>query len=73
MPDHSASWFTYPQKKHLWFFGLIWLISHVLLVLSITDLFRESLFQKGYLTMYLLSVGSSFMTATLFRNYFKNR
>lgn len=38
-----------------------------------TDLFVERFFQKKYLTLYLLMIGSTISTAKVFINYRKNK
>lgn len=73
MKDKKESFLTNPTKKHLIIFGLLWFISIVLLTLSITDLFTESFFQKKYVMMYFLILGSSITTGRLYFNYWKNK
>ena len=73
MKDKKESFLKNPTKKHLIIFGLLWFISIILLTLSITDLFTESFFQKKYVMMYFLIIGSSITTGRLYFNYWKNK
>jgi len=67
------SFLTNPTKKHLIIFGLLWFIGIALLTLSVTDLFTENFFQKRYVMMYFLMIGSSITTGKLYFNYWKNK
>lgn len=60
-----------PSKNNLIVFSLIWFISNTFLIISITDLFSESFFQKKYIIIYVLMLGSTFSVSMLFLNYFK--
>jgi hypothetical protein len=73
MKDKNESFLTNPTKKHSILFGLLWFISIILLTLSITDLFTESFFQKKYVMMYFLMIGSTVATGKLYFNYWKNK
>jgi len=73
MKDKNQSFLTNPTKKHLILFGLLWFISNTLLTLSITDLFTESFFQKNYVMIYFLMIGSTIATGKLYINYWKNK
>ncbi|WP_347174279.1 hypothetical protein [Polaribacter uvawellassae] len=73
MKDRKESFLTNPTKKHLIIFGLLWLVSIALLTLSITDLFTESFFQKNYVMIYFLMIGSTLGVGKLYFNYWKNK
>ncbi|WP_275316972.1 hypothetical protein [Tenacibaculum bernardetii] len=73
MKDKKNSFITNPTKKHIIIFGLLWFIGITLLTLSITDLFTESFFQKNYVMIYFLMIGSTMTTGKLYHNYWKNR
>jgi len=73
MKNNNQSFLTNPTKKHLIIFGLLWFIGNALLTLSITDLFTESFFQKNYLMVYFLMIGSTLATGKLYFNYWKNK
>ena len=73
MKDKQENFLTTPTKKHLIIFGLLWFISISLLTLSITDLFTEIFFQKNYVMMYFLMIGSTVATGKLYFNYWKNK
>jgi hypothetical protein len=60
-----------PSKNNLILFSLIWLISNGLLIISLTDLFSESFFQKKYFMIYLPMVISTYVVLKLFINYLK--
>jgi len=71
MKDKNESFLTNPTKKHLILFGLLWFVSIILLILSTTDLFTESFFQKKYVLIYFLMIGSTVATGKLYFNYLK--
>jgi uncharacterized protein involved in response to NO len=64
-------WITNPSKRQVILFSILWLIGIALLVISMTDLFTKSIFQRKYIMMYLLILGSTVTIFKLFRNYFK--
>lgn len=59
-----------PSLKTLVIFSILWMVSNTLLVLSITDLFTESIFQKKYLIIYFLMIGSTIATGKLYLTRF---
>ena len=61
-----------PTSKTVIIFWVIWLISNMLLILSITDLLTESFFQKEYLMIYFLMIASTIATIKVQMNYRKN-
>lgn len=64
---------TNPSKKQVVGFTVVWLIGLILLVLSMTDLFREALFQKKYTILYLLIFGSTVALFKVHTKYWKSR
>ncbi len=64
---------TNPSKKQVVGFTVVWLIGLILLVLSMTDLFREALFQKKYTILYLLIFGSTVALIKVHAKYWKSR
>ncbi|MBK3519374.1 hypothetical protein [Carboxylicivirga marina] len=63
----------HPSKKNLIIITAVWLISMVLLVLSMTDLFTEKPFQKSYLLMYFLMLSSTVSVIKMHMNYQRNK
>ena len=61
-----------PTIKNLILFTLLWFVGILLLTLSTTDLFTESFFQKKYVIIYFLMIGSTIATGKLYFNYWKN-
>jgi uncharacterized membrane protein YjjP (DUF1212 family) len=72
MNTNYKSFYHNPTLKTIIIFSILWIISNTLLILSMTDLFTESLFQKKYLMIYFLMIGSTIATGKLFFNYWKN-
>ena len=70
--NHQTN-FTHPSKKILTICSLVWFVGLSLNILAMTDLFREFLFQKKYIVMHFLLIGSTAMTLFLWNNYFKNK
>jgi hypothetical protein len=62
-----------PTIKNLILFTLLWFVGILLLTLSTTDLFTESFFQKKYVIIYFLMIGSTIATGKLYFNYWKNK
>lgn len=62
-----------PTKTNLIVFTLLWMVSVILITLSVTDLFTESVFQKRYIPIFIIVLASSRMVAKLYYNYFKNK
>jgi len=62
-----------PTKTNLIVFTLLWMVSVVLIILSVTDLFTQSVFQKRYIPVFIIVLASSRVIAKLYFNYFKNK
>ncbi|MEL0642835.1 hypothetical protein V6251_00480 [Olleya sp. Ti.3.14] len=62
-----------PTKTNLIVFTLLWMVSVILITLSVTDLFTKSVFQKRYIPIFIIVLASSRMVAKLYYNYFKNK
>lgn len=62
-----------PSIKNLILFTLFWFVGIILLILSTTDLFTESFFQKKYVMIYFLMTGSTITIGKLYFNYWKNK
>lgn len=73
METTKRNYIKNPSKKNLILFTLLWLISILLLTLSMTDFFVERFFQKKYFMLYFLMIGSTLSTAKVFINYRKNK
>ena len=73
MKNNKRNFITNPSKKNLIIFTLLWFLGIVLLTLSATDLFTESFFQKKYVLIYFLMIGSTITTIKLYKNYWKNK
>ena len=49
------------------------MVSVVLIILSVTDLFTQTVFQKKYIPVFIIVLASSRVIAKLYFNYFKNK
>ncbi len=65
--------FHSPGKVVVIIFVLVWLISTSLIVLSMTDLFQESFFNRRYTMIYLLLAGATISTIRICISYYRNR
>lgn len=63
--------FKYPTKKYLLIFLVLWIISTLLIICSITNFFTENFFNRRYTLMYYLMILSSISTIKLILNYKK--
>ncbi len=73
MKQVKTNWMNNPTRKQLILFTTLWILGITLLLLSMTDLFTESFFQKKNIIVYLLMIGSTLATFKLFRNFLNNR
>jgi hypothetical protein len=62
-----------PTIKNLILLISLWSVGILLLTLSATDLFTESFFQKKYVAIYFLMIGSTIAIGKLYFNYWKNK
>ncbi|WP_028282202.1 hypothetical protein [Olleya marilimosa] len=62
-----------PTKANLIVFTLLWMVSVVLIILSVTDLFTQTVFQKRYIPVFIIVLALSRVIAKLYFNYFKNK
>lgn len=68
----EINWYQNPTKKTLLIFGMLWLISNLLLVLVLTDLFTENPLKAENIIMIVLMIGSTFSVSQLYIRYYKN-
>ena len=71
--EQKGRWITHPTKRNLLIFLSIWFVGTGLLVLSATDLFRESFLNRKYIMIYVLITMSTLTTVKLLLNYFKSK
>ncbi len=69
METKNRNFVESPSKKHIILFTSLWLLSIVLLVLSATDLFTEPFFQKKYVMIHFLMLGSTLAIGKLHLSY----
>jgi len=69
----KKNWMNNPSKKNVILFTGASFLGIALLILSTTNLFTESFFQKKYLLIYFLMIGSTVATIKLNINYWKNK
>lgn len=69
----KKDWRTHPTSRTILILVTVWLVSNSLIILSATDLFTESFFNKRYVMMYLLMIFSTWTTLKVVLNYFKTR
>ena len=73
MKREKTNWMNNPSIKQLILFTALWILANTLLILSMTDLFSESVFQRKYIMIYLLMIGSTLATLNLYRNFLKSK
>ena len=73
MKTEKNNWIKNPTKRQIVLFTTLWLVGMFLLIISMTDLFNESIFQKKYLIVYFLIFGATSATFILHFNYWKSR
>jgi len=73
MDSIKNKWIDNPSKKNLIISTAIWFAGIFLLILSLTDFFKESFFSKKYLLIYLLMILATVSVVKIHRNYWKNK
>lgn len=63
------NWLKNPSPKQMILYTLLYITAILLLVLSMTNLFTESIFQGEYLLLYFLILGSTITTFKMHLNY----
>ena len=71
MEKAKINYIKYPTKKFLLIFLILWIIGNFLIILSSTNFFTESFFNRRYLLMYFLMIWSSISAIKLILNYKK--
>ena len=71
MKTKKNNWINNPSRKQLLLFTLVYFIAILLLVLSMTNLFTESIIQKKYIMIYFLIIGSTLAIIKVHHNYWK--
>lgn len=69
----ANDFYNNPSKKTLISFSILYIVSIVLIVLAITDVFRVSVIQGDSLVLYFLMGMSTLSLINLFRNYLKKK
>ncbi|HPW98607.1 MAG TPA: hypothetical protein PK218_08605 [Flavobacterium sp.] len=65
--------FTHPILRTVLIFGGLWLITTVLVIAVITNMFVEPIIQPKYFVLYMLLFASTSTMVTLIKNYIKTR
>lgn len=71
--EGDKNYLTHPTKINLILFVSTWIISTGLIILAITDLFKESFFNQKYTLAYLLMFASTATTFKVVINYFSKK
>ncbi|WP_228451020.1 hypothetical protein, partial [Marnyiella aurantia] len=71
--EQKRNWVTHPTKRNLLIIVTMWFVGNSLLILSTTDLFTESFFNKKYIIIYAMMIMSTWTTFKVIRNYSKTR
>ena len=71
MKYKKNNWINNPSRKQIILFTLVYLIAVLLLVLSMTNLFTESIIQKKYIMIFFLIISSTLATIKVHLNYWK--
>ncbi len=73
MKNQPALWYTNPSLKVVVIFVSIWLVGNGLLIIAVTDIFRQSFVVAGHYISILMMVMSTIQTSKLIYNYFRTR
>ena len=69
MKTEKKNWLKNPTGKQITIISALWITGNALLILAMTDLFTESIFQKKFVMTYFLILGSSLTTLEAHLNY----
>ncbi len=69
--QQMKNWVTHPTKKNLLFCLGIWIVGNSMLILAMTDLLNENVFNKRYVMIYLLIAASAWVMYKVFSNYLR--
>ena len=69
----KRNWIKHPTKKELSVIVILWVTAMFLLLLSLSNLFRESVIQVKYGMVYVLMALSTLSVMRLMHNYLKSR
>ncbi len=67
----ANDFYNNPSKKTVIYFSILYVVSIILLILAITDLFTVSFFQGNQIVVYFLMGMSTLSLINLLRNYLK--
>lgn len=70
--QQKQNWVTHPTKRNLFIVLIAWMVANGLLMILITDLFRETFFNKRYVLIYALMLMSTWTMAKAISNYLKS-
>ncbi|MBV7441685.1 hypothetical protein KRX57_09650 [Weeksellaceae bacterium TAE3-ERU29] len=73
MKKEKTNWVKNLSKKQVILFGVAWFIGALLLILSSTNLFTESLFQRRYMATNVLMLLSTITFAVVLISYLKKK
>jgi hypothetical protein len=70
--NEKSSWVQNPTKKNVTFYTIFTFIGSLFILLSITDFFTETPFQKRNTTMFMLLLSGIWGCINIISNYNKN-
>jgi hypothetical protein len=71
--NNKSNWIKNPTKKQMILVTIVWFVGVLLLVISMTDFFNTSIFNKKYILIYFLILGTSYIVYKIYFSYFKNK
>jgi hypothetical protein len=71
--NNQSNWTKNPTKKQIIIVTIIWFVGVLLSVMSMTDFFHTSIFNKKYILIYFLILWVSYTVFKIYLNYFKNK
>ncbi|CDF78377.1 hypothetical protein BN863_6650 [Formosa agariphila KMM 3901] len=64
------TWVKYPTQKQVILLTAVWLVGSLLLIISLTDVFKVSLFQKSNAVITFLNLYLFLNLCRVYRNYY---
>lgn len=71
--NDKRNWVKNPTKREVILVSIAWFAAAFLIILSVTNFFTESIFNKKYAMLYFLLIASIITVIKVFSNYFRNQ
>jgi len=71
--EQKRNWVTHPTRRYLVISLTVWFVGIVFLVITMTDFFTQSFFNKKHFVFYAMIIMSTWTTIKVTLNYIKTK